>query len=278
MSSSQTKKTPRTNKKKASNLPSLNLPPPNTQSPNLQSSTLPSPPCYRPLFDQPIHSSFKKLNSFFNLNHKVIFNPNHAAYSTRQMILPMKAPLKISFKIHFKSPKSNHKKYHNPNSLYSKWRTVNRVAMEFNDIYLNTICNPQSGATEVDVMAKVRQIYKAKVGITFSNESFWGVMKSNRKCLNLKSHDDYAGMSKRSKTSESTHIQYSYECIEGIDFNNDKSYEAPTCHISYGMRQSKKESSKVLKSHRLKWRISEGWIISLMLSWKWEKKKERNVY
>jgi hypothetical protein len=45
------KKKPRTNKKKSSNLPL-----PNTQSPKIPSPNLPSPPCYRPSFDQPIHS------------------------------------------------------------------------------------------------------------------------------------------------------------------------------------------------------------------------------
>lgn len=96
-------------------------------------------------------------------------------------------------------------KYRNPDSLYSKWRTAKQVAMEFNGIYLNVICNPQSDATEVDFMAKVRHIYKAKVERAFVNESFWGVVKDNRKLLDLKSPDDYTGMSRRSKTSESTH-------------------------------------------------------------------------
>jgi hypothetical protein len=97
------------------------------------------------------------------------------------------------------------KKYRNPESLYLKWRTANRATMEFKGIYMNIIKNPQSGATEVDVMAKVRKIYMAKVGKSFVNESFLGVVKGNRKWVDLKSHDDYAGMSKQSKTSESTY-------------------------------------------------------------------------
>ncbi|CAI9266088.1 unnamed protein product [Lactuca saligna] len=72
-------------------------------------------------------------------------------------------------------------KYRDPDSLYSKWRTAKQVAMEFNGIYLNVIRNPQSDATEVDFMAKVRHIYKAKVRRAFVNESFWGVVKGNRK-------------------------------------------------------------------------------------------------
>ena len=64
------------------------------------------------------------------------------------------------------------KKYRSPEPLYSKWRSANRAKMEFNDIYMNAMKTPQSGATEVDVMAKVRKIYKEKVGKPFVNESF----------------------------------------------------------------------------------------------------------
>ncbi|CAI9291887.1 unnamed protein product [Lactuca saligna] len=60
----------------------------------------------------------------------------------------------------------------NPKSFYSKWRTTNRATMEFNGIYMNAIENLHSGATELDVMAKVRKICKAKVGKAFANESF----------------------------------------------------------------------------------------------------------
>jgi len=81
---------------------------------------------------------------------------------------------------------------------------------------MNAMKNPQSGTTEVDVMAKVRKIYKAKVGKAFVNESFWGVVKVNRKWVDLNSLDDYAGMSKRTKTSESTHSQLLMRVSEGL--------------------------------------------------------------
>ncbi|CAI9284297.1 unnamed protein product [Lactuca saligna] len=73
------------------------------------------------------------------------------------------------------------KQYHNPNQLYLKRRTTNKASMKFKGIYMNTICNPQSGANEVDVLAKVRHIYKTKVGKPFDNEAFWGVVKDKPK-------------------------------------------------------------------------------------------------
>lgn len=39
--------------------------------------------------------------------------------------------------------------------VYSKWRTANKNSMEFNDIYISATRNPQSGANEVDVLAKI---------------------------------------------------------------------------------------------------------------------------
>ncbi|CAI9300231.1 unnamed protein product [Lactuca saligna] len=57
-----------------------------------------------------------------------------------------------------------------------RWRATNRSAMEFNDINMNAVRTPQSGATKVNVMAKVQKIYKAKVGKAFANESFWRVV------------------------------------------------------------------------------------------------------
>ncbi|CAI9263130.1 unnamed protein product [Lactuca saligna] len=83
------------------------------------------------------------------------------------------------------------RKYHNPDSLYSKWRTANQSIMEFNDIYLNAICKLQNGVTEVDVMAKVHQIYKAKFERSFSNESFWGVMMRKLKMVRSKKINIY---------------------------------------------------------------------------------------
>ncbi|CAI9262140.1 unnamed protein product [Lactuca saligna] len=93
----------------------------------------------------------------------------------------------------------------NPKSLYSKWRTTNRAIMEFNDIYINAIKNLQSGATELDVIAK-----------------------GSRKRLGLKTADDYTGMSKRSETFKTTNNQSPNARIGGIDINED-SYRVPTC-------------------------------------------------
>ncbi|CAI9265207.1 unnamed protein product [Lactuca saligna] len=99
--------------------------------------------------------------------------------------------------------------------------------MEFNDIYMNATHNPQSDANKVDVLSKVRKIYKTKVGKPFDNQAYWGVVKDKPKCLNLKSADDQAGMSTRSKTSKSTHNQYYDARIGGIELNDDP-YEAST--------------------------------------------------
>ena len=71
-------------------------------------------------------------------------------------------------------------------------------------------------------------IYKAKVGRAFANELFWGLVKGNRKWLDLKSPDHYVGMTKRSKTSESAHTQSSDARIGGINLNNYGPYEVPT--------------------------------------------------
>ncbi|CAI9287821.1 unnamed protein product [Lactuca saligna] len=92
-----------------------------------------------------------------------------------------------------------------------------QALMKFNDIYMNSIRNPQSGANEVDVLSKFHKIYKAKDGKPFGNEAFWGVVNDKPKWLNLKSVDDYVGMSKRSKTSESAHIQSSDARIGRIE-------------------------------------------------------------
>lgn len=43
----------------------------------------------------------------------------------------------------------------------------------------------------MDIIAKCRQIYKAKFEKAFANEVFWGVMKNKPKWLNLKSVDDF---------------------------------------------------------------------------------------
>lgn len=120
------------------------------------------------------------------------------------------------------------KQYRNPNQLYSEWRTTNKASMEFNDFYMNANHNPQSGANKVDVLSKVWKSYKVKGGKPFGNDAFWGVVNDKPKCLNLKSVDDYADMSKRNTTSYATHNQ-SYDArIRGIDLNNDDPYEVST--------------------------------------------------
>ncbi|CAI9292221.1 unnamed protein product [Lactuca saligna] len=101
--------------------------------------------------------------------------------------------------------------------------------MEFNDIHLNMICNPQSGATKVDIMAK---------------------------------------MSKRSKSMKSTHNQSSDTRIGGIDLNNDESYEIPTRSMGRNKTKKKSLKvlkAHRLMWRRLG-TISKGWTISLMLS------------
>ena len=98
--------------------------------------------------------------------------------------------------------------------------------MVFNGIYMNATRNPHNGANEVDVLAKVCQIYKEKASKTFANETFWGVVKNKPKWLALKSADDFTGISKRTRTSEPTHNQSSDVYIV-IDLNNEYPYKAP---------------------------------------------------
>ncbi|CAI9285524.1 unnamed protein product [Lactuca saligna] len=96
--------------------------------------------------------------------------------------------------------------------------------LEFGIIYVSEqkgSTTPQSGANEVDVFENFCKIYKAKVGKPFGNEEFWGVVKGKPKWHNLRSVDDYAGASKRSKTTNTTHSNSSDAHIGGIDLNNN---------------------------------------------------------
>lgn len=114
------------------------------------------------------------------------------AMSDNQDSITIKNRVWISFCVLMK------KEHHNANQLYLKWRTTNKALLEFNDIYMNATYNMQSSANEVDVIAKARQIYKAKVDRAFANDAFWEGVKNKPKWLALKSIDDFASMSKRS--------------------------------------------------------------------------------
>ena len=80
-------------------------------------------------------------------------------------------------------------KYRNPNSLYSKWRTCNKSATEFQGCHGDVERQRQSGANGDDVMAKARLLYQAHYGSQFTQEVFWRAVKDYEKWRELESFD-----------------------------------------------------------------------------------------
>ena len=113
------------------------------------------------------------------------------------------------------------KMYHNPNSLYSKWRTCNKGAMEFQWCHGEVERQRQSGVNGDDVMAKARLLYQAQYGSQFNQEVFWRAVKDYEKWRELESFDQFViHLAKKHKVSESTQSPSSEPSV-GFNLNYD---------------------------------------------------------
>jgi len=77
--------------------------------------------------------------------------------------------------------------YRNPESIYLKWRSSNKGAMEFQGCYSEVVRQRPSGAAGDDIMSKARLIYSSTHGKEFTNEVFWQAVKDYEKWKTLDS-------------------------------------------------------------------------------------------
>ena len=79
------------------------------------------------------------------------------------------------------------------------------MVTQFNGIYMQVYCAPQSDDSEMDIFKKADKIFRTKTGGKFKHVGFWSAFEEHAKWKILKSFDDFAGGSKRAKTSEPSH-------------------------------------------------------------------------
>ncbi|XP_023730952.1 glutathione S-transferase T2-like [Lactuca sativa] len=117
--------------------------------------------------------------------------------------------------------------YRKKDQIYSKWRNVNKIGMEFNTTFSIEKRQWQSGENDEIMLQKALALYRSQKGTNFKFLHVWNVVKMSKKWQDTENSETFmSGSSKRTNTSKTTHNQSS-DAHVGIDLNEEESIEVP---------------------------------------------------